>query len=188
MSSMILNGDTSGAITVTVPAVAGTNTATLPAATGTVMVSGNMPAFSAYANASQTVSSNVNTKVVLQNKNFDTNNCFDATTNYRFTPTVAGYYQFNAQLFLAGSATTTQINLLIYKNGGSYNERLVDLNPSASLTSDGELIVSGSTIIYMNGTTDYVELYGYYYLGTSTFSQNSQAITSRFSGSLVRSA
>ena len=37
MSSVVINGDTSGAITVTVPSVAGTNTITLPALTGTVL-------------------------------------------------------------------------------------------------------------------------------------------------------
>ena len=36
MSSVVINGDTSGAITITSPAVAGTNTITLPAATGTM--------------------------------------------------------------------------------------------------------------------------------------------------------
>lgn len=37
MSSVILNGDTSGAVTLSVPAVAGTNTVTIPAATGTMI-------------------------------------------------------------------------------------------------------------------------------------------------------
>jgi hypothetical protein len=36
MSSVILTGDTSGTITVSAPAVAGSNTVTLPAATGTI--------------------------------------------------------------------------------------------------------------------------------------------------------
>jgi len=40
MSSVVLNGDTSGAITLAVPSVAGTNTITLPAGTGTVAVQG----------------------------------------------------------------------------------------------------------------------------------------------------
>jgi hypothetical protein len=39
MSSVVISGDTSGAITVAAPAVSGTNTATLPAVTGTVLVS-----------------------------------------------------------------------------------------------------------------------------------------------------
>ena len=37
MADIVLNGDTSGAITVSAPAVAGTNTLTLPATTGTVL-------------------------------------------------------------------------------------------------------------------------------------------------------
>jgi hypothetical protein len=37
MSSIVVSGDTSGAITISAPAVAGTNTLTLPAVTGTVL-------------------------------------------------------------------------------------------------------------------------------------------------------
>ena len=39
MSSLVISGDTSGTVTVTVPAVAGTNTITLPAVTGNSLVS-----------------------------------------------------------------------------------------------------------------------------------------------------
>lgn len=38
MSSITITGDTSGVITLAATAIAGTNTATLPAATGTVLV------------------------------------------------------------------------------------------------------------------------------------------------------
>ena len=37
MSSVIISGDTSGSVTLAVPAVAGTNTITLPAVTGTLI-------------------------------------------------------------------------------------------------------------------------------------------------------
>jgi len=40
MSSIVVSGDTSGAITIAAPAVSGTNTLTLPAVTGSVVVSG----------------------------------------------------------------------------------------------------------------------------------------------------
>jgi hypothetical protein len=40
MSSVVISGDTSGAITLSAPAVAGTNTITLPASTGTVVTTG----------------------------------------------------------------------------------------------------------------------------------------------------
>jgi hypothetical protein len=56
MSSVVISGDTSGAITLAAPAVAGTNTINLPAAAGSVMVSGNMPAFSSYPSGTTAMS------------------------------------------------------------------------------------------------------------------------------------
>lgn len=55
MSSVVIAGDTSGSITVSAPAVAGSNTLTLPAATGTVIYSngsGNLLANSGYGSVS----------------------------------------------------------------------------------------------------------------------------------------
>jgi hypothetical protein len=40
MASLVLSGDTSGSITVSAPAVAGSNTQTLPAVSGTILVQG----------------------------------------------------------------------------------------------------------------------------------------------------
>jgi hypothetical protein len=175
MSSIVLSGDTSGTVTVSVPAVAGTNTATLPAATGTVMVSGNMPAFSAYANANQSVTTAVATKVVLNTEEFDTNNNFDSSTNYRFTPTVAGYYQINGAI---GTFTSiTQINASIYKNGSLYKS-VVGYGASSSATV--------SAIVYFNGSTDYVELYVTMTGVTPAYYGNSGY--TYFNGSMVRAA
>ena len=53
------------------------------------------PAFSVQMGSTQSISSGTYTKLQFNTKNYDTNNNFDATTNYRFTPTVAGYYQIN---------------------------------------------------------------------------------------------
>ena len=50
------------------------------------------PAFEAYLSSSQSVSDNVQTKVQIDTKVFDTNNAYDNSTNYRFTPGVAGKY------------------------------------------------------------------------------------------------
>lgn len=47
MSSVVISGDTSGAITVAAPAVAGTNTITLPAVTGTAVIAGQNSAITA---------------------------------------------------------------------------------------------------------------------------------------------
>jgi hypothetical protein len=45
MSSIVVNGDTSGAVTLSAPTVAGTVTVTLPSASGTMAVSGGSPSF-----------------------------------------------------------------------------------------------------------------------------------------------
>jgi len=48
MSSVVISGDTSGAITLAAPAVAGTNTITLPALTGTVALTSTNGAWTSY--------------------------------------------------------------------------------------------------------------------------------------------
>lgn len=182
-SSIGINGATSGTITLAVPSVAGTNTITLAAQTGTLNVAG--PAFSAYASASQTVTTTTQTKVAIDTENFDTNNNFD-TTNNRFTPTVAGYYQVNGSLRGSGTATFTSIAGYIYKNGSPYKRAQI----TASLTAGNNTSITVSDIIYMNGSTDYLELWGNINgTGTLTFtSTNSTDQTSYFSAALVRGA
>ena len=178
MSSVIINGDTSGGITLTVPSVAGTNTATLPAATGTVMVSGNMPAFSAYLSAnSGALTSATYTKVSFDTEEFDTNSNFASS---RFTPTVAGYYQVNSGVSPA-AFTGNYFLIIIYKNGTIYkNGSNYSPNSLAGLTA----VVS--SLVYCNGTTDYIEIYviaG----GTPVIFGNTVAVT-WFNGALVRAA
>ena len=180
MSSVIISGDTSGAITLSAPAVAGTQTATLPAATGTVMVSGNMPAFSAYQSSGTSVASGSFTKLAFQTKEFDTANCFDSTTNYRFTPNVAGYYQINA----CGNISTASQGLVvsIYKNGSEY-KRGVWFGNASSIGNQSTV----SSIVYFNGSTDYVEIYVYQASGISLNTVSGIQFT-WFNGVMVRSA
>jgi hypothetical protein len=184
MSQVIIAGDTSGTITLQAPAVSGSTTLTLPAATGTVMVSGNMPAFSAYRGSSnQSVSSNTWTKAQLNTEDFDTANCFDSSTNYRFTPTVSGYYQINGSIAPDSTAAFgTGVYTAIYKNGSIYRAGTVNntVAPTAS-------IPNVSALIYFNGSTDYVELYAYF-AGGSGMQIATTYNSSSLSGCLVRAA
>ena len=172
MGSVTLNGATSGQITLQPTAVAGTNTVTVAAQTGTLNVAG--PAFHATAGGAQTVTSGTNTLVTLV-EDFDTNSNFASN---RFTPTVAGYYQINAVTWATAGTSMTYTGALIYKNGTQYS-----LGYGAAWSSTG---ASGSVsdIVYLNGSTDYVELYirvsG---TGTLTVSNNTS-----FSGCLIRGA
>ena len=156
-------------------------TVTFPAVTGTAMVSGNMPAFAAYQGTTQTLTSGVYTKIALNTERFDTNNNFDSTTNYRFTPTVAGYYQINYEIYAGTTSTITQLVGALYKNGSVYEYGIINtINNSQAYTS--------SSLVYMNGTTDYLELYiNVAGAGTLTATEAGGA-TNFMSGVLVRAA
>ena len=107
------------------------------------------PAFSAYQSSSQTLSSATTTKIQFQTELFDTNSNFDSTTNYRFTPTVAGYYQVNAAVQVAVAFTGGTIYL--YKNGSGVATGM------AVNASGGTFILS--YLVQMNGSTDYLEVF-----------------------------
>ena len=176
--SIILSGSTSGTTTLASTAVAGTSTATFPAATGTVMVSGNMPAFSAYASSGTSCASSTSTKILFQVENFDTNNCFTSST---FTPTVAGYYQINAAVAIITTLGFCYVS--IYKNNVQFNTGNQVPNNSVGIQ------VSVSSLVYMNGTTDYLEIFLYQSSGSAVNSYTANNNNySYFNGALVRAA
>ena len=148
MSSVVISGDTSGAVTLTVPSVAGTNTVTVAAQTGTLNAAG--PAFHATAGGAQTITTGTNTKLTLT-EDFDTNSNFASST---FTPTVAGYYQINASVWGSAATSMSYAGALIYKNGSLSSYTYVP-NWSGSAAS-----ASVTDVLYLNGSTDYIELYG----------------------------
>jgi hypothetical protein len=139
-------------------------------------VAGTGPAFSAYQSSAQTLTANAITKLQFQTKEFDTANAFDSTTNYRFTPQVAGYYQVNGAF--SATANRTYSVIYLYKNGSNFKS-VVSGN---STTGQGTSI---STLIYLNGSTDYIEIYALN--GVTQNITNSQQET-WFQASMVRAA
>lgn len=133
-------------------------------------VAGNGPAFSASMVGTFSISAATVTKATLNTEQFDTASCFDNTTNYRFTPNVAGYYQLNATYGQVLSGTSYAA---IYKNGSLLFQGGASGNPT----------VSG--LVYMNGTTDYVELYLY---STNAVTSAAATIYNTFNGFLARAA
>ena len=84
---------------------------------GTTIITSSQPSFMATLSADQTgVSSSTYTKVAFATEEWDTDSKYDVS-NYRFTPTVAGYYQFNIGV-RCNSSTTNLIAL--YKNGAIF--------------------------------------------------------------------
>ena len=177
MSKLVLSGDTSGSVTLDAPAVSGTTTLTLPTQSGTVLTTastfgGTGPAFSAWQSSAQTLSTNTNTKLLFQTEEFDTNNNFASST---FTPTVTGYYQVSASMRM-GSALGN-MRMMIWKNGSQYK-----IGTDIGTTSANAFV---STLVYCNGTTDYIEVYGLINAGQALSASISDTW---FNGAMVRSA
>jgi hypothetical protein len=152
--------------------------------TGNVTVTGNIiqganaaPTFSAYNSGTQSLTASTPAKLVFNAENFDTNNNFDSTTNYRFTPTVAGYYFLSALVFQGG--TNVQLILQVYKNGSFYQE----IARQYSVTPNGSS--NGGCLVYANGSTDYFEIYG---TANVNATLGAGAAYFWFSGFLARSA
>lgn len=139
-------------------------------------VAGNGPAFSAYKSGNQSFSGSTWTKGTFTLEEYDTNSNFD-TTNSRFLPTVAGYYQISCNGYLNAASDAY---MQLYKNGTGLSPAFYT-NAGFSFTV---FHLTFSNLIYMNGSTDYLELWFYSNAASPVLS----ASGSHFQGILVRSA
>jgi len=111
----------------------------------------NTPAFSAYMSADQSsIADNTSVKVNMNTEFFDSDGKYD-TSNYRFTPTIAGEYVFGSSLHINSGNTMETVEIALYKNGSKLLYATTDSN-------DGRAQITG--IINLD-TDDYVELYAY---------------------------
>ena len=68
--------------------------------------------------------------------------------------------------------------LYVYKNGSNY-KKLTNTNP-ASISG-----VNGSAVVYCNGTTDYIEIYGLVATGQALVASS---VSTYFQAAMVRAA
>ena len=116
----------------------------------------NTPAFRATVSTTTNITHQVITKMAFDTEVFDTDNCYDPTTNYRFTPTVAGKYQVQSMAILAGDANTLNSTILyLYKNGSEVIQNQFR-DTTNEMHRNGHNL---SVIVDMNGTTDYLEMF-----------------------------
>jgi hypothetical protein len=186
MSKVKIEGNASGTGTFTIAAPNSNTdrTLTLPDEAGTVLTSASdissqaseqIPLFSAYHNSSQTMTINTHTKVQMGVENADSDGWYDTST-YRFTPQIGGWY------FISGVVRTSARNrnlTSIYKNGTAWTYGN-DVNDAGGGNNSSTI----STLVYLNGSTDYVELYLY----TSSTGQLDNGNATQWSGFLVRAA
>ena len=105
----------------------------------------------AYMSSGLDISNNTATKIQFDTEVFDTDNCFDNSTNYRFTPTESGQYFFFASTRFNVSTDFESAELIVKKNGSNYFDIVW-----RSEYYDTMHIVG---IADLNGSTDYLEVF-----------------------------
>ena len=122
----------------------------------------NTPAFMANLSGTQSIPHDSATKVAFASEVFDTDSVYDASTNYRFTPGVAGKYFLYARIGFqehntsSGSVTDqAEISARIYKNGTS----IAHTGNHSSVSSVQGAISCTTAVIADLDADDYVEVY-----------------------------
>ena len=117
------------------------------------------PAFEATLYANQDISDATYTKIQFNTETFDTDGCYDNSSNYRFTPTTAGKYYVYARVQGDAQASANLVQCLaqIYKNGSRI--ALTQMNMTGN--NPENIGASIYNIVDMNGSSDYLEIFGY---------------------------
>ena len=117
------------------------------------------PLFRVIRSDYQVLANNTDTVINFDNDSsgysFDTNNFYN-TSNYRFTPTIAGYYQLTAQLEFSLNSGNNLFGVMIFKNGA---EALRVRRWNDGSNSNVNINVTG--IVSFNGSSDYAQVYGW---------------------------
>jgi hypothetical protein len=151
--------------------------------TSVASLSSYAPAFSAYQSVAQTgLSSATPTKLTFTTEEFDTNSNFASST---FTPTVAGYYQVSGAFSINVLSDLPTALVMFYKNGAGFK-----FGGNCTGSASNFVGTSASTLIYMNGTTDTLEMYAYVDLNgvPGTYDTRAVQTSTYFQAVLVRSA
>lgn len=120
----------------------------------------NVETIKVHRSTTQTISTATFTKVQLDTEIIDTNSSFDSSTNYRWTPTVAGKYLVMGNVGITTPADGALFVTAIYKNGSQA------ITESVNVGGASEAHLNTIGIIEMNGSTDYLELYTYHTSGS----------------------
>jgi len=135
------------------------------------------PYISVYRNGDQTFSGSTWTKIQFNAEHIDSGGVFDSTTNNRFTPTTSGYYfvAVNLGVGITADNAIDQLRVEIYKNGSAITatKTVRDWDTTGINFNDQ---INTSTIVQLNGSTDYIEGYAYMVISSGTPRiENSQA-------------
>ena len=122
------------------------------------------PAFQARLSANQYgVADNTATKINFNTELFDTANAYDNSSNYRFTPQTAGKYLIYStqRIITTNNGQLRSAILYLYKNGSAVTGDSSNFN----MNDEGVRAITPSltSIVDMNGSSDYVEIFGLHF-------------------------
>ena len=139
-----------------------------------------IPCFEVIKNSSQSLTASTWTKIAFNAESYDTAGHFDLT-NSKFQPDIAGVYQINLCLYF-GSGTNTAALSVLRKNGTQIRKMAYLYHSNQSLDDYG---VSGSTMVQMNGSSDYIEAWAFGNGGSPTVNGGTYGEETIISGHLV---
>jgi len=125
----------------------------------------NTPSFQAKLSSNQSISNATNTKVQFNSELFDTDNTYDNSTNYRFTPGVAGKYVLTAVIKLQNCGDQSLFVNNIVKNGSQ-------LKQTITLPGRDDDLSGIVTAIDVASSSDYYEIFSYTNGGASVLLAN----------------
>jgi len=115
----------------------------------------NTPAFFARLSSNQSISSDTSTKIQVDTEIFDSDNKYDNSTNYRFTPTIAGKY-----FVFAGVRFDNQISQATMRAELSFNGSIIGSNfLAANDSSTNKDYTIEISCIQTFDSDDYIELF-----------------------------
>ena len=118
----------------------------------------NVPAFWVALSSNQSISNDTSTKIQFDTVTLDTNSDWDST-NYRFTPSIAGYYFIYGKWRISTSTDAQQIKCELKKNGTEFS--------TGSSQNDASNTAQASGMVHLNGSSDYIEMFVYHTVGSS---------------------
>lgn len=117
---------------------------------------------SAYLGNAQTISNITWTPVAFDTKNWDNDDEFDIVINKgRFTAKTKGYYHISAIGNISAVGAGKYAYFHIWKNGSDW----ITLNQKVAFGTES-FYMQGSADVYLNGSTDYVEIRVYHNKGS----------------------
>lgn len=142
------------------------------------------PCFSAVPTVASTLINSGTTKVTFNSEEYDIGSCFDTTLS-RFTPNVAGYYHISANVMVGNPLTQPSglVYLQLLKNNAAFKS-----GQSVQVNSANTYVFPIMSVdLYLNGTTDYVEIVVYHNTGAS-LTTTANPTWNYFQGHMIRAA